>query len=201
MRTILQNHDMLDGGPMEFQVRYNANAALEYLNKQEGGQEYELVEPGPVYGATISRGPILHFNFLAKLKDRPDAQVETFFAQLRMYTGLVIDLCVSLGPSEALPHWGNADVTGCRYCGRLVHHPREKCEKLLWGVMGEDTYWLYDINILWRLEEPEKGFLKVYLRPSQLDLDYYLMSSFDGKVEWDFLSNALERWISRALCR
>ncbi|KAH9605770.1 hypothetical protein KSS87_012335 [Heliosperma pusillum] len=135
----------LDGGPMEFQVRYNANAALEYLNKQEGGQEYELVEPGPVYGATISRGPILHFNFLAKLKDRPDAQVETFFAQLRMYTGLVIDLCVSLGPSEALPHWGNADVTGCRYCGRLVHHPREKCEKLLWGVMGEDTYWLYEL--------------------------------------------------------
>ncbi|XP_074286203.1 uncharacterized protein LOC141611536 [Silene latifolia] len=133
----------LDGGRIEFQVRLYAEAALKYLNKQEGGKKYELVEPGPVYGATISRGPMLHFNFKAKPKDCPDAQVETFFVQMRMYKALVIDLCVSLGPSETLPHWRNAYVGGCRYCGDMVHHPSEKSEKLLWGVKGEDADWLY----------------------------------------------------------
>ncbi|XP_074286204.1 uncharacterized protein LOC141611537 [Silene latifolia] len=133
-----------DGGHSELVSRLNAEEALEYLNNLDGGKRYEYVEPGPIGAAIITGGPILHINFKAKEKDCPGAKVETFFAQLRLVkTYPVVDCCVSLGPSQALPHWENAYLGGCRFCRNAVHHPAEKCEKLLMGLPREDLTWLF----------------------------------------------------------
>ncbi|KAL9231666.1 hypothetical protein vseg_006863 [Gypsophila vaccaria] len=56
-----------------------------------------------------------------------------------------------------------------------------------------------DCNRWWRLEESEKGFPKVYLRPSQQDLDYYLMTMLDGEVKWDYFGR--EKWFCKKLAR
>ncbi|KAK9667336.1 hypothetical protein RND81_14G249200 [Saponaria officinalis] len=56
-----------------------------------------------------------------------------------------------------------------------------------------------DCNRWWRLEETEKGFPKVYLRPSQPQLDYYLMTTYDGKLKWDYFGR--EKWFCKGLAR
>ncbi|KAH9608464.1 hypothetical protein KSS87_021751 [Heliosperma pusillum] len=136
----------LEGGLYECQARVFAEASLRYL--QAHTNNYQLVKLGSSSAAFTFCGPLIHANFQAKPKDSPAAPVETFFSQLRQTRVLVVDCCVSLGPSEELPHWENADLRGCKYCSFPIHHPSENCEKLI-KSKHDDVSWLYgdDVNV------------------------------------------------------
>ncbi|XP_074301199.1 uncharacterized protein LOC141632556 [Silene latifolia] len=103
------------------------DSALEYINNKDGGKKYEFVQQGP-YVATIHH--FRHLNFQAKEKDRPDAPVETLFAQIRFGPDKRVDCCVSLGPSNELPHWRKANLGGCKLCSGMVNHPLEMVDNL-----------------------------------------------------------------------
>ncbi|XP_074315761.1 uncharacterized protein LOC141651977 [Silene latifolia] len=125
----------------------HATAALSHLNANEG-VDYELVKPGLIGGASISRSMIFHTNFKAKCKGDPDARVQTFFVQIRLMTDKpgdteeCVDCCVNLGPSGELPE--KVYNGGCRYCDDSdVYHPIGGCLKLLLGCENDDKKWLF----------------------------------------------------------
>ncbi|KAI3954205.1 hypothetical protein MKW98_018029 [Papaver atlanticum] len=104
-------------------VRPYAMDAISFYNEITG-TKYELVEPGYIAHALLSKCLVRHLDFTAKKTDVDDAPEEIFFAELTTINKVrCVKVCKCMGQKNQFQVYKN---NGCRYCMNYnVQHPRD----------------------------------------------------------------------------